>query len=187
MKPLYLLFLTALLAAPAFGQGKGFSLGVGLQRASLTVENPATSKDESESGLGLSITADYGFSPLLSAFLALDGSDIDGGALAQLDLGARFHFNAGEKLFPYAQVALSGVSISDEEDDVETSLSGGAFTVGGGLHYFFSPKLALDVNLAYSAGQFTQGEVDDEDLDDLELDMSTFRIKAGIMYFFSRR
>ena len=82
---------------------------------------------------------------------------------------------------------FTGVAISSEDDDTEATLSGGAFTLGGGAHYVLSPKLALDVNLAYSGGQFTTIEVDGEENDDLEWDMSTFRIRAGIMYFFNRR
>lgn len=189
MKHLLSLVLLALVAAPAaFGQGKGFSLGAGLQRTSSTIDlEEFGGEEDSEAGFGLGITADYGFSDLISIFLNVDGSDIDGATVGHLDLGARFHFRAQEQLFPYAQVALTGVSVSDEEDDTEMTMSGGALTLGGGVHYFFNPKLALDVNLAYSAGQFTTIEVDDEEFDDFEIDMSSFRIKAGIMYFFNRQ
>ncbi len=189
MKHISTLVLLILLAAPAaFGQGKGFSLGVGLQRTGSTIDFEEFGGEQSEAGFGLGITAAYGFSNLISVFLTLDGSDLDGASLGHADLGARFHFRAQEQLFPYAQVALSGVSITDEEDDEEIKFSGGGLTIGGGVHYFFNPKLALDVNLAFTGGQFTTIEVDGDEIDGLdEVDMTTYRVRAGIMYFFNRR
>ncbi len=190
MKHFHALLLLALISAPsAFAQGKGFSLGVGLQSTNSTIDlGDFGGEEESESGFGLGITADYGFSNLISAFLTLDGSDIDGTQLGHADLGVRFHFRTQEMLSPYAQVALSAISATDEEEGNDISFTGGGLMLGGGVHYFFSPKLALDVSLGYTAGQFTKLEVDGDEVEGLdEIDTSSVRLRAGIMYFFSRR
>ncbi|MGV3710924.1 MAG: outer membrane protein [Gemmatimonas sp.] len=40
----------------------------------------------------------------------------------------------------------------------EASLRGPAFTVGGGVQYFFNPKLALDAGVQFTAGKFSEAE-----------------------------
>lgn len=196
MKPLLpLLFFPFVAAIPAAAQHTGFSLGVGVQHTSQTVAfGDFADEDEEVSGVGLGLTAAYGFSNLISAFLTLDGSSVssddadDGdGTLAHADLGVRFHFRAQPQLFPYVQAALSGIAISGDDEGSEITFSGGGFTLGGGVKYFLSPRLALDGTLAYSGGQYTQVEVDGETFDDFEFDASSLRIRAGIEYYFGRR
>lgn len=191
-----LFFFPLVATMPALGQQTGFSLGVGLQRTSQTVDfGDFADSDQEVSGFGVGLTAAYGFTNAISAFLTLDGSSVssddagddDSGTLAHADLGVRFHIRAQEKLFPYAQVALSGIAISGDDDGSEITFSGGGFTLGGGVHYFLSPRLALDGTLAYTGGQYTTVEVDGEEFDDFEFDARSLHIRAGIQYFFGRR
>lgn len=200
MKKLLLLPLVAgsLLVSSAAGaqdaapsKTTGFLLGAHLNASSLNI-SPDEGEDETYSGGGLGFTIGYGFSNLLTLYLNVDGAaledDGDEFTLGQADLGARFSFGGGaRRLVPYLDVALSGISAQDEietgEGDVDIELRGGAFTFGGGLEYFFSPRFALDAGLKISVGSFTEAEIDGETIDDLDDNTATTaRINIGVSF-----
>ena len=102
--------------------------------------------------------------------------------LKQLELGARWNFVSPVRTWvPYVDLAFTrpsggsnfsifpdddedpstppedddGVAGRDDSVDGEFELEdGSAFTVGGGITWFFSQKLALDVNVKYSGVKF---------------------------------
>lgn len=154
---------------------------------------------ELENGGGLGVAVGYGFNERATLYLNVDAAAIeyDGNEdeasddtydAVTADLGVRMNFgNESMKVRPYVNAAFSGFAVVEEfevaGEDVETTLSGGALTVGGGLQYFFSPKLALDVALQATQGAFTDVAVDDED-EELEqgVAFTTSRLQLGLTW-----
>lgn len=154
---------------------------------------------EMENGGGVGLTLGYGFNERSALYLTVDAAAIeydededdaaqDAYGTGTVDLGVRMNFgNESLKLRPYVNAALTAFAVVEEfevaGDDVETSLSGGGLTVGGGLQYFFSPKLALDLGLQATQGAFTNVSVDDED-EDLEqgIAFTTSRVQLGLTW-----
>ncbi len=167
--PLALMTAT-LLAAPAGAQEsttRGFNAGIHVSGASLQVEN----NDRSNAGGG-GILLGYGFNRTIELFLQLDGAqfdvadtEVDGTwTMGHADLGVRFHFaNSLRSWVPYLQAALSGraVSVSDAvlnqvTQSQDVSITGGALSIGGGIMFYFNEALAMDLQLAWSGGNFTE-------------------------------
>lgn len=155
---------------------------------------------EAETGGGLGVALGYGFNDRVTLFLNIDGSAIqydedvseetgdDTYSAVTADLGVRMNFgNEGMKLRPYINAAFSGLAVVEEfeiaGEDVETTLSGGGLTVGGGLQYFFTSSLAVDVALQATQGAFTNAAVDDED-EDLEqgIAFTSSRLQLGLTW-----
>ena len=155
---------------------------------------------EPESGGGLGLALGYGFNDRIVLFFNLDAAAIEydeeqGEAPDDTydavtgDLGVRVNFgNEGMKLRPYINAAFTGVAVVEEfeavpGEDVETTISGGGVTIGGGLQYFFSRSLALDVGLQATQGAFTDVMVDDED-EELEtgIAFSLSRLQLGVTW-----
>ncbi len=184
MRLILLLLALFLAASPSFAQQystKGFALGVGLQYAGVSIDEDLPF-DASDSGGGLGLLAEYGFNETISIFVNLDGSGIaENTGLGHFDLGARLHFQGQPQLKPFLQAALSGVAVTNNEGE-DSALSGGAFTVGGGLRYFMSRKVALDFQGAYSLGEFNRLEVGSQSTDDLNVEMHTYRLRFGVLF-----
>jgi len=167
------LITASLMAAPAGAQEsttRGFNAGLHVSGASLQVENG----DRSNAG-GAGIILGYGFNRTLELFLQLDGAefdvantDVDGTwTMGHADLGVRFHFaNSLRSWVPYLQAALSGRAVSVSNPVInqvtqhqDVSITGGALSLGGGVMFYFNESLALDLQLAWSGGNFTQVHV----------------------------
>ena len=133
---------------------------------------------DGDQGVGLSLKAGYGFSPLFTLYLGYsisgmerNGTDIpfwnddNNYALGVLELGSRFTFRDGDKKFrPYASVTLASVA-AVFDDEPETSAKGGAISLGGGAQYFLSDVFALDAGLTLSPGNFSEIVFIDNDVD----------------------
>lgn len=158
---------------------RGFALGLGLQYAGVSASEGNFEADDSGGGIGLN--AEYGFNETFSLFVNLDGSGIaEDTGLGHFDIGARIHLSPGQQVRPFVTAALSGVSVVN--DEAETTFSGGGLTAGGGVRYFFSPRVALDLNGAFTFGQFTEVEVGNFSEDDLSIDMNSYRIRFGVLF-----
>jgi hypothetical protein len=173
---------------------RGWSFGAQLEGTSLTVE-----QGEASSGGGLGLRAGYGFNRIVTAFLRVDGSQIDvtdGSAvvgqwgMAHADIGARFHFaNSLRRWVPYVDVAVGARSVSvddaavDGESAGKISFNGGAFSLGGGLSIFFAKSWAFDTSLTFTGGQFSEVEVGNVSLRNLDLDASSVRFGVGVVWW----
>ena len=149
---------------------RGLTLGVHASGASLTVE----SGDRSDAGGG-GIRLGYGLNRNFTLFLQLDGAQFDVNqsdgiegqwTMGHVDLGTRFHFaNSLRSWVPYLQAAFTGRAVEVKNPTVngnsvsDVRFNGGAFSVGGGLMAYFMETLALDVQLSWSKGEFTQVDV----------------------------
>ena len=125
---------------------------------------------DGDQGGGLNLKAGYGFSPLFTLYLgySISGMERNGAdvnplsdedekyALSFFELGGRFTFRDSDKKFrPYGDVALASVA-AVVDDDPETSATGGAISLGGGVQYFLSSVFALDASLMLSPGSYSE-------------------------------
>lgn len=152
-----------------------------------------------ESGGGLGLAVGYGFNDRIAVYVNLDAAALEYDedvpaddqeyGLVTADLGLRVSFG-GEwsKLRPFLNAAFTGVAAAEEYEeqgeDVDQVTSGGGLTVGGGLQYFFSPSLALDVGLQATHGAFTHVSVDGDDAEEFDLGVAftTSRLQLGLTW-----
>lgn len=198
----------ALLSADASGQTaastprsstRGFFAGLALNGSAIKFEGD---DNETESGGGLTLQLGYGFTPKFSMFLEGTGTAINPSddnaemySMGHFDFGARYSFaNQARKLVPFLEVALTAralvqedVTITDPDTGTPTtddlSLSGGGFSFGGGLHYFFNPKLALSTGLKWTTGEFSTVTFGNSSLSGFEADAVTSRFNIGLTWF----
>lgn len=186
--------LTPTIASAQLSTTRGWSFGAQLQGTSLTVED-----GETNSGGGLALRAGYGFNRRVTVFLHVDGSQIDvpaGGDivgqwnLAHADVGARFHFaNSLRRWVPYLEASAGTrvVSVTDASvngDDIDkVDFNGGALTVGGGLSTFFRKTMAVDVSLKWSGGKFTEIDLGNVALRNLDIEATSFRFGVGLIWW----
>jgi len=169
---------------------RGFVVGAHLGGASLRPEDG----DRSNGGGG-GLFFGYGFNRSFQLMLQLDGmefdvedTDVDGTwTMGHADLGLRYHFaNSLRSWVPYLQAAISGrvagvedaTVLGQPESDVE--FLGSALTFGGGLLVYFNETLALDVQILWSGGRFTDVKVDNVTVSGLEIDATSTRFNIGV-------
>jgi len=172
---------------------RGLNIGAHFQGASLTVED-----GDPAGGGGFGLRAGYGFNRSLTGYLEADGIvfDVENPELqgewtmAHFDLGARFHFaNSLHRWVPFLDAALGGRAVSVQDatsdgDDVGTvSFSGGAFSLGGGISFFTSEKLAIETVVKFTGGTFQQVDVGDLSVRNLDIEASSFRFKLGLSWW----
>ncbi len=196
------LILACLVVLPAYGQRRGdrdrsrnrrmasdtrgFSIGVHLNGTSWQRES-FNDDDEWEGGGGLGLTLGYGFSKLFTLYVNADGATIDPDAgkdytLAHGEIGGLFHFGSTRSKFrPYLDVALTGRTAEYEVGPLDVEVSGGALTFGGGVKYFASRALALDLGLKLSGGELTQTSAGNLERD-IEEDAASSRLNFGIVW-----
>jgi opacity protein-like surface antigen len=191
-----------LLAAPVQAQVNsvvhGFSLGAHLQGAGLDPENAL---DDRGGGAGIDIG--YGFRNALSLFLtfgvgAMEPEEDKQGAsyaLSGLDIGARYSFRGeAARWRPHVEAALTTMLATFEDvrfgdsPSADVEIRGPAFTVGGGIEYFFVPRWSTGLGIRWSSGSFDEVQVgnvtvelDPED----EFDVRTTRLQLGVRYHFA--
>lgn len=175
-----------LLPAPGAAQAvtEGVLLGLRLNGSSISVEN----EDQTDSGPGVSGIIGYGFTPAVAAYIKATGASMqpdegDSYGLGHFDIGVRFSFNGGGSMWvPYANAAYGGRAASFDLGGETLDVSGTAFTVGGGLQYFFNRGAAVDVGLNMSFGDFTEAEVAGSTAD-IEINATTARFDLGISWY----
>lgn len=184
------------LVLPAQAQRRSNTTGLFLNAhlsgnsASYDFDNFDAFADESDSGGGLGVQIGYGFSPLVTLYLGINGAAMDSDdvedayTLAHVDLGGQFNFQSGRSAaVPYATVALSARQVNFETDFGDVNFNGGGLTLGGGLKYFLSPKVALDVGLTGTFGTFTEIDFGDAAFDINEIDATSVRLALGLSFF----
>ena len=173
---------------------RGFTLGAHLQGASLTVES-----GEQNTGGGGGLRVGYGFNRIVTLYFQADGGQIeveDSNALtgtwtlAHADLGARFHLaNSLRRWVPYLDAAVTARAVSVADAVVEqqaaddVSFSGGAFTAGGGLMVYLKETLALDLELKWTTGEFSQIDVGNLSVSGLDIDAQSTRFNVGLAWW----
>lgn len=152
---------------------------------------------EMRRGGALGATVGYGFSDRLALLLSVDGARVkypgpviaDAGPTGSydqltVDIALRASFlDERSPLRPYLTSGITGVAESPRPDGTGIVKSGGGITIGGGLQYFTSPKVAFDAGLLFTAGSFTGVEVDGEKYEyDEGLGFSHSRLQLGVTW-----
>lgn len=198
MKTLPLLALAALLSIPTAqaqrSNTRGFLLEGSLYGTGLDIEG-----DDAGGGGGLGLRVGYGVSQLVTLYLGLGGAalepedpvldlitDNDDIGLGYADLGVEFNFGSSRNaLRPFANVALSGAALAVDPpgNDNDAAINGGGLTFGGGLRYFVSPVLALKGSLRLGGGEFSEAEVDGDEVPFENAEFGTGRLHVGLSWF----
>lgn len=188
-----LLLLLPAASASQQSTTRGLSLGIQVQGISLSVED-----GDPAGGGGLGLRAGYGFNRIVTAFLQLDGSQIDleGSSLqgewglAHGEIGARFHFaNALRRWVPWLEVAAGTRAVQVDNAEVEGTVvervdfNGGALTLGGGLSAYLSETLALDVSLKWTGGTFTEIDLGEVAVRQLDIEATSSRFGVGLVWW----
>lgn len=179
---------------------RGFTLGIHASGASISIQD----RDRDNAGGG-GVRIGYGVNRRFTLFAQADGAEFDDAqfdappgtgniegpwTMAHIDLGARFHFaNSLRRWVPYVQAALGyrAVSVSDPIVDGtarnEVTLSGAGVTLGGGIDFYFSRTLALDVQLLWTGGEFTTLKIDNVSVSGFDIDADSSRFNVGIAWW----
>ena len=176
---------------------RGFTIGAHLQGASLTV-NEEDSDNEADSGGGLGARIGYGVNRRFTPYFEIDAIVFDvanpdfGGywSMAHIDLGLRFNFaNSLRRWIPFLEGALGvrAVQVDDARVDGssvgELNFTGGAASIGGGISFFATEKLAIESLMKFTGGTFEQVEVGNISVNNLDIDASSFRFKIGLAWW----
>lgn len=199
MKSLVTAALAAALfaASPLHAQGRTTGVMVGLHANGSTIDDDADDDRDRDSGGGIGFELGYGFSSGLVLFVGgdfasvtreLDLDDIIGEegdfGLAHVDLGARVNFGGGRRaLVPYVEALLTRVALTDYPDEADRGLRGGGVTVGGGLQYFLTRRFAADVGARLTAGSFSVLEMDGEEIELNDQNVTTSRFNLGFKLY----
>jgi hypothetical protein len=186
----------ALSASPLLSQMDprtgGLHLGLAINGTSVEIDDDDVGVDERESGGGLSLLVGYNFTRNIGVFLAGTAAEIDveGGnfTLGHGDLGVRFSFPGKSAFVPYVDVAFTALNASDlagdgaQFEDVE--LTGKGITAGAGFNYFFSRRVAFDMNLRFTGGEFDTVKFDGGSISsDDGISTNTGRLNIGIAWY----
>jgi hypothetical protein len=190
------LLLTSLAAAQGRSTTHGFIIGANAQGARVNTDDGYR-----EEGGGGGFDVAWGFRNGLSIFLSGAAAAVspedelaDDYTFGHGDFGIRYTFrDDGARLRPFAELAGSTLHMERENVDLgefgrtDIRVSGPAFTVGGGLGFYFTPSTALDLGVRWSSGSFNRIEADgiSIDLEDDDYDLTTYRVRAGLRYHFS--
>ena len=154
--------------------------------------------DDNDTGLKTKGGADYGVSlgydvtPAIRLGLGLglskqplDVTGVTGDVgVSQFDLGARYSFVSAQRRWtPFLSAAVSPRALSFEEDGgSKYEASGTGFSVGAGMDYAFSPKIAFQGTLGYVTGKFGDWKVDGDKVDAPKIDANGMHVNFGVSF-----
>jgi hypothetical protein len=198
------LLLLAVNAAGAGAQShtQGLFLKVHGNASTIRMEDAETTEMRTGFGFGIG----YGFRPALAWFINVDAAPGMGGgsipesvgfAISHAELGGRYTFrDASARWRPSLDVSAAVMMASWERaemggpEPVYMELAGFAFGFGGGLAYYFNPKLALNMALRGTVGSF-----DDHRVENITVHLQgkdrisarTSRFNLGVIWYPSAR
>lgn len=185
------LFLAA--ATPASAQRvadlKGFHLGAALNGSSIQLDDADLGDSDRESGAGINLYVGYNFTSNIGLFLSGTGASIssedgDDFILGHGDLGVRLSFPGSSAFVPYIEAAYTALTAEDSFEGDKVELSGTGATGAAGFNYFFSQKLALDLNFRYTKGEFNTIKIGGQSIsDDDGIGVSSGRFNIGIAWY----
>jgi hypothetical protein len=183
----------ALPAAAQRSTTRGFTLGAHLQGASLSLDG-----GDADNGGGFGIRGGYGFNRRFTGYLEIDGVVFDtpnpdyGGywGLAHVDLGVRFNFaNSLRRWVPFLEGAIGAQAVNVDRATVDGEViedlhfDGGAASLGGGVAFFATERLAIEALLKLSGGRFDRITMGSVTRSDLDVEASSSRLKIGIAWW----
>jgi Outer membrane protein beta-barrel domain len=191
--------LGAAMPSPADAQAsttRGWNLGFQLQGSSLTVEG-----EELETGGGAGLGVGYGFNRSWTLFLDLDGAvvrgvsvpdvpDVSGDwTMGHADLGIRYYFASSlRRWIPWVEAALGGRAVAIEDvmvdgEEVDVALRGSTLSLGAGIGFYLTETLSLDFGARFTGGRFTERDVGDTTIRDVDLEAQSARWGFGLTWW----
>jgi hypothetical protein len=176
----------------------GLTLGVySLAATGISISGPDVEGTfKTKLGEGGGLVAGYGFSRTFSAYVSLDVAKQATAphthptgtfGLAHFEIGGRANIPmGGARTTPYVSAsvgnrALAANVYSDNAgENVDFSMSGQVFVLGGGVQHFISPHAALDAGVELATGKFNHFS-DNTGKYDMQLDnSSSVRVRVGV-------
>jgi hypothetical protein len=152
-------------------------------------------EDDTDSGRGFGVKIGYGFTPLLTAYIGIDGASMDVAdpvtqrvtgdeyALVYFDLGGRLNFRSGpNSIVPYLDGSINGIASTYATSAGDATFSGAGGSIGGGIQYFFSPKFAFNGGLDLTFGSYNELEVNGQ-TESVDLGFTGARIDIGLSWY----
>src|SRR5262245_39055535 len=193
----------SLTATPVAGQKsttRGFTIAAHLQGGSLAVkdENGDLGEGGPAGGRGFGVRAGCGCNRHFTSYFEIDGIIFDtpapdfGGywGMAHLDLGLRYNFaNSLHRWVPFLEGAFGvrAVDVDNARVNGESignlNFSGGAASLGGGISFFPTEKLAIETLMKFTTGTFEQVERGNIAVRNLDIDAESFRFKIGLAWW----
>lgn len=153
--------------------------------------------DESDpNGIGGAVRLGYGFNQRFEGFAQYERqtlklkSDWDVNRMSTFAAGIRANFGGTlQAARPFVEVgyALQNLKISPVYLNgilYEFKLSGPSVWLGGGINYFITPQLSLNIRAAGTIGKYNSFLASGQGFEDRP-DVRTFRAAIGICYFFN--
>lgn len=184
----------ALAAAPVVAQQSttcGLSVGLDLGATGISFEG-----GDSDSGGNGGLRVGYGFNRIVTLYAAFQGATLDienftafqDVTVGHVDLGVRLHIASSRRRWvPYGDVALTSRVMSVEAlangEPVSADVTGGALTLGGGLAFYVSETWALDANLKWSTGEFTEVDFGTVAIQNQDYDSVSGRFTLGVTWW----
>ena len=163
-----------------------------LNGAAISLEGSNTS----ENGQGGSLGLGYGFTPKFAGYIEGSGarmsSDDGNYTLAHFDIGARYHFaNMARAWIPFVDAAFSGRTVQQNDYQMCTpgcttddlSMTGTGFSLGGGVMWYASRKVAISANLHWTNGEFNEVKYGNVTVTGLNQDATSTRFGLGMVWF----
>jgi hypothetical protein len=154
--------------------------------------------DDPSSGGGAGLRAGYGLNRNFTVYVEADGITFDventefGGewTMGHVDFGLRYNFaNSLRRWVPFIEGAIGGRAVRLEDATVdstsvgELNFSGGSASIGGGVSYFVSEKLALETLMKFTGGTFEKIDVGNISINEQNIEASSFRFKLGVAWW----
>ena len=156
-------------------------------------------EEDPESGGGFSAQLGWGFTRRFTLLVDASGGvlnpDDDEFVLIHFDLLGRFNFvNPQRPLVPFIEGGISA-RVAGQDDiqivgengggsqEVDLEISGGGFTIGGGLQYHVAPSVSLGASLRVTVGEFSTVKVNNVSVDGFELDATSTRLNLGVTWW----
>jgi opacity protein-like surface antigen len=161
---------------------KGVYIGIKLAGTAAAFDDFET--DDTKGG-GLEFDLGYNFSNNFGIFSTLGGYRLDNSdvTLGYFDVGGRYFFGTSS-IKPYLDLALTASTFKDESQTIDRSLSGTGLSGGGGVQFFFTEKVALNLGLLVSRINYREVKYGNITIDDLEFKATNTRAKLGLAFYF---
>lgn len=147
-------------------------------------------------GIGGGLNLGFGLNQHIELFANLEyhgfalKNDWDDYGLTVVGVGTRYNFGGTlQKVRPFAELAynyqymlINPVQLNGQLFKYE--LSGGALSLGGGVNFFVTPKLAINLKGGLNFGKFSSFLLNEDGVEDRP-DVKTFQFGLGLNYFFN--
>lgn len=158
----------------------------------------AFENDDDGTGMGGGLRLGYGLTDRFTLYAGLEAAGMEGENtfeefaagddfhVAFIELGGRYHFRPAQRWVPFADASLAIVGLAYEKDQTtnrkEVTYGGLGASLGGGLLYFVSRKVALEGMASFVPGNLSDRTVGSQD-SSVDVGMANIRMTLGISFY----